>query len=226
MGWAMTDFLRSTHAIPRLFLAPIAIVLCCACVHASKKPLKDPVVIIAGGGGSLPLGNLFQIISPSGTSPLNLLGGSACVVAGLSIPDCIFQNGTSSTWTSLTFSISPGNQKGPFSCLALLYFSKCSFKSDGSSVTFSGGTGIGPGHDFLFSVLLWAPETIFAGTAEDLSDSAALRSPPSDKAQESPRGPSSMPSLADSQAALVDWRELRPADEPASSPQDRTWPIP
>ena len=218
----MTRFLHSARVAPRLVLVAAAFLLGCACVHASKRPLKDPVVIVAGGGGSLPLGNLFQIISPSGTSPLNLLGGSACVVAGLSIPDCIFQNGTSATWTSLTFSISPANQQGPFTCLALLYFSKCSFNSDGTSVTFSGGTGIGAGHDFLFAVLLWAPQTIFSGTAEnqsdeESSDSPALRLPPSDKAQESPPGQSTIPLFLDGQAALADWRRLRPAEEAVPS---------
>ena len=189
-------------------LTVTTVILCCACARAAGKPIRDPQVIIAGGGGSFPVGNIFQILSPSGTSPINLQGGSPCVILGLAVPDCIFQNSTSSTWTALTFSISPGRQIGPFICLALAYFSKCSFNKAGTSVTFSGGTGIGAGEDFLVEVVLWLPGTTFAGTATESADSA-LRAP----RRSSPELRSQQSTFAlflDGHVPLEDWRRFRP----------------
>jgi hypothetical protein len=189
--------------------AAATVILCCACARAARKPVKDPQVIIAGGGGSLPLGNVFQIVSPSGTSPLNLSGGSPCVLAGLQIPDCVFQNSTNSTWTTLTFSISPGNQTGPFLCTPLAFFSKCSFNKTGTSVTFSGGTGIRAGQDFLVVVILWLPGTTFAGSATESYDSelrAPRRRAPARRSE-----PSTITLFLDGHAALMDWERLRTA---------------
>lgn len=186
------------------------IIFRCACAQAAREPGHDPQVIIAGGGGSFPVGNIFQILSPSGTSPLNLLGGSACVILGIQIPDCIFQNGTTSTWSSLTFSISPGHQIGPFVCLALAYFSKCSFNKMGTSVTFSDGQGIAPGEDFLVVVLLWLPETTFAGTATESDDSAARV--PIRRAQPRYSERSTLTLFLNCQPALMEGRRLRTAD--------------
>jgi len=143
-------------------------VTCCAAAHADSIPIHDPEVIMAGGSGSLPVGSAFSFTSPSGTSPISLLGGSPCLVAGIiSVPDCIFKNATKSTWTSLSFDISPGNQIGPFVCTALDYFANCSFNSSGTQVTFSGGPGIGAGDDFLVEVIAWLPNTQFEGRAKD-----------------------------------------------------------
>jgi hypothetical protein len=189
-------------------LAGTTVTLCCACAQAARKPIKDPQVIVAGGGGSFPVGDVFQIVSPSGTSPINLSGGSPCAVAGVQIPDCIFQNSTDFTWSALTFSISPGNQRGPFTCLALAYFSKCSFNKAGTSVTFSGGTGIGAGDDFLVEVILWRPGTTFAGSATESGDSA-LRSPWRVPARRSE--PATIALFLDGHAARTDWRRLRTA---------------
>jgi hypothetical protein len=192
-----------------VILAGATVTLCSACAQAARRPIKDPQVIVAGGGGSFPVGKVFQIVSPSGTSPINLLGGSPCVVAGLQIPDCIFQNGTASRWSALTFSISPGNQIGPFTCLALAYFSKCSFNKSGTRVTFSGGAGIGAGQDFLVVVVLWLPGTTFAGSATESGDSA-LRVP-SPRAPARRSEPSTIALFLEGHAALTDWRRLRTA---------------
>jgi hypothetical protein len=192
-----------------VLLAGATVLLGAACAQPARMPTRDPQVIIAGGGGSFPVGNLFQILSPSGTSPIKLSGGSPCVVAGVSIPDCIFQNSTSATWSALTFSISPGHQKGPFTCLALAYFSKCSFNKTGTSVTFSGGTGIAAGQDFLVEVILWPPGTTFAGSATESGDSglrAPRRSAPTPHSQQS-----TVALFLDGHAALADWRRLRTA---------------
>jgi hypothetical protein len=150
-----------------LLLSGILVVSCAAAL-ADSIPIGDPEVIIAGGNGSLPVGNTFSFISPSGTSPISLLRGSPCLVLGtISVPDCIFKNATSSTWASLSFDISPGNQIGPFVCIALDYFANCLFNSSGTQVTFSGGPGISAGDDFLVEVVVWLPNTQFNGQAQD-----------------------------------------------------------
>jgi len=96
---------------------------CCAATRGDPTRRRgDPEVIIAGGKGSFPVGSAFSIVSPSGTSPINLSGGSPCLVAGISVPDCVFQNVSDSTWSA--FAISPTGQKGPFSCSALAYFTQ------------------------------------------------------------------------------------------------------
>jgi hypothetical protein len=144
------------------------LVTCCAAARADSIPIGDPEVIIGGGNGSLPVNASFSFISPTGTSPISLPGGSPCLVLGIiSLPDCIVQNGTSSTWTSLSFDISPRGQIGPFVCVALDYFSNCSFNRSGTQVTFSGGSGIGAGDDFLVEVVAWLPNTQFDGRAQD-----------------------------------------------------------
>ncbi len=143
-------------------------VMSCAAARADSIRPHDPEVIIGGGKGSLPVGSTFSFISPSGTSPITLSGGSPCLVGGIiSVPDCIFKNATSSTWTGLRFTMSPKGQIGPFVCVALDYFSTCSFNSTGTRVTFSGGPGIGGGDDFLVEVILWLPDTQFSGQAQD-----------------------------------------------------------
>src|ERR1019366_5829741 len=60
------------------------------------------------GGGGPPeshIGGLsFSFISPSGSSP----GNSACVIAGVNDAVCDFVNVSGQTWSTLTFTISPG----------------------------------------------------------------------------------------------------------------------
>jgi hypothetical protein len=144
------------------------IVVSCAAARADSIRPHDPEIIMGGGNGSFPVGSIFSFISPSGTSPITLSGGSPCLVGGIiSVPDCIFKNSTSSTWTGLSFTITPDGQIGPFVCVTLDYFSTCSFNSAGTRVTFSRGPGIGAGDDFLVEVVLWLPDTQFSGHAQD-----------------------------------------------------------
>ncbi len=139
------------------------VLLCCSWAHASTSSIKDPQVIIAGGSGSFPVGSEFSFISPSGTSPVSLPGGSPCVVSGISVPLCLFQNASHFGWGTLTFTISPGGQTGSFSCTALAYFTGCSFNETGTRVIFFGGTGIAAGHDFVVEVIGWAAGSTFEG---------------------------------------------------------------
>ena len=154
------------------------IVACCAATPAdSIRRRSDPEVIIAGGKGTIPVGSVFSFISPSGTSPINLSGGSPCMVGVIAVLDCIFGNATGSTWTSLTFTITPNGQIGPLLCVTLAYFTKCSFNADGTQVTFSGGPGIPAGNDFLVEVLLWRPKTQFSGSAQESGQLVFRRQP-------------------------------------------------
>lgn len=198
----------------RFVMWGMAMALFCAGARAAGPPVKDPIIIIAGGGGgaSYPLSSqIFKILSPSGTSPLNLLGGSACQILGISVPLCLFSNATSSTWKKLAFNITPGNQIGPFTCLALGYFSTCSFSNNNSRVTFSGGSGVGAGEVFLFSVVLWLPRTTFAGLATLAASPDAVLAAPIRPAQAPPSQKSTMGLFLEGHAAFEDWRRLRTA---------------
>lgn len=149
----------------------VTLLLCCAWAQAAGTNAKDPIIIIAGGGDvasssdGFPLGSVFSILSPTGTSPLSLLGGSACNVLGIELPLCLFSNGTDFTWTSVTFSVTPGLQPPGLICLALGYFSQCKFTDNNHQVVFSGGSGLPSGDIFLFAVVGWDLNTTFAGQA-------------------------------------------------------------
>jgi hypothetical protein len=159
----------------------VAALLCCMAGRAAAVNAKDPIIIIAGDDdvtGGYPLGSSFSILSPTGSSPLHLLGGSPCVVLGIELPLCLFSNGTDFTWTTLSFSIAPGHQTGPFTCLALAYFSQCRFSDENRKVAFVGGKGIAAGDVFLFAVVSWLPNTTFSGEAtgsESISGGASWR---------------------------------------------------
>jgi hypothetical protein len=188
------------------------LLVCAVCAQAAKKPIKDPQVIIAGGTGSLPVGSLFSFISPSGTSPITLLNGSPCLVGLTQLLDCIFKNGTDSRWSSLTLTITPGGQTGPFTCLALAYFSGCFFNSDGTQLTFFGGRGLPAGGDFLIAVLLWQPGTTFSIQATLAgSDGPVLKR----KSTYDPLPPKSEPPsvtlFLKGHVAWDQWRRLQPA---------------
>ena len=173
----------------------IALFLSCSGARATSDNSGDPIIVIAGGGDAVPgfpLGNSFSILSPSGTSPLNLPGGSACEVSGIELPLCLFSNGTEATWTTLTFLIAPGSQTGVFTCLALAYFSKCRFSDHNQSVVFAGGQGIASGDTFLFAVVSWLPNTTFSGKATRAESGARLSRP----LLHSALGPRPEPSLA------------------------------
>jgi hypothetical protein len=154
------------------------VLACCPAARSDSIPAGDPEVIMAGGKGSLPVGSIFSFVSPTGTSPITLFGGSPCVVGLIAVLDCVFQNASGSTWSSLTFDISPSGQIPPFTCLSLAYFTNCTFNSTGNQVTFSGGPGIGVRQDFTVEVLLWFPETQFSGKAQP--------DPPADPTPEPP----------------------------------------
>src|SRR5437016_5217690 len=184
---------------------------CAACAQAAKKPINDPQVIIAGGTGSLPVRSLFSFISPTGTSPITLLDGSPCLVGLTQLLDCIFKNGTDSNWSSLTLTMSPGGQRGPFTCLALAYFSGCFFNSDGTQLTFFGGRGLRAGADFLIVVLLWQPGTTFTVKATlGGSNGPVLRR----KSTYDPLLPKSEPPsltlFLNGHVARAQWRRLQP----------------
>jgi len=163
-----------------------------ASAHGAARPAKDPQVIIANGKGSFAVGSVFSVFSPTGTSPISLPHGSPCVLGIFEVLDCVFTNASGFKWSSLSFTISPANQIGPFTCLALAYFSTCSFNEQGTQVVFSGGSGLGPGADFLLVVLLWFPRTTFSATATRANSSRTALEP---SARSSP-GPGSDPAPA------------------------------
>jgi hypothetical protein len=202
------------------------VLFCCTGAGAATRPAKDPEVIIAGGGDSamggggssaFPLGSVFSILSPSGTSPINLHNGTPCEVAGIQIPLCLFSNATDFTWTTLTLSITPVHQMGPFTCLPLLYFAHCAFSDNNTKVTFSGGTGIPVGDVFLFSVILWLPNTTFSGDATGAeASSGTVRRPLLPRAPAPRSEPSTAELFLDGHVALRDHCRLRVvADSPA-----------
>lgn len=183
------------------------VALCSGWAHGATTPIKDPQVIIAGGDGSFPVGSSFSFISPSGTSPISLPDGSPCLVGQVSVLDCLFANASGFNWSSLTFSISPGGQKGPFSCSALAYFAGCSFNEAGTKVTFFGGNGIAAGKDFVVAVIGWSPGTTFDGEAkgQEASGTAFKATVQYTPASE----PRTAAVFLNGQVALVRWERLR-----------------
>jgi len=200
----------------------IAVLLFCTQVRASSAGARDPIIIIAGdddvmraSSSSFPLGGTFSILSPTGTSPLSLLGGSPCVVLGIELPLCLFSNGTDFTWTSLTFTIAPSPQLPPFTCLALAYFSRCRFSSRNKQVTFSGGSGLPAGGVFVFTVVGWDPNTTFAGKATGAgNDGATLRRLLSPRVPARRSQPSTAEAILDGQVPLRDHWTLRGLVDP------------
>jgi hypothetical protein len=108
--------------------------------------------------------------------------------------------------------MSPGGQIGPFTCLALAYFSGCFFNSDGTQLTFFGGTGLPAGNDFLIAVLLWKPGTKFtiAATPADPERAQLKRKPSHEK---SPPGsqPTDLAEFLHGHVPCPQWRRLEPA---------------
>jgi hypothetical protein len=202
----------------------LVVLFCCTVVRAYSANKKDPIIIIAGAddvsrasNSSFPLGSVFSILSPTGTSPLNLLGGSPCVVLGIELPLCLFSNGTDFTWTSLTFSITPSPQSPPFTCLALGYFSNCSFSDQDTQVTFSGGSGLAAGDVFLFAVVGWDVNSTFAGEASG-SDyySGTLSRPVLPEAPAQRSQPSSAEIFRGGQVAVRNHHEMIPESDSAT----------
>lgn len=126
----------------------------------------DPSIIIRGGGGSFGLtGSTFTIGTVNGTSPAE----SPCFVGDTQVADCVFQNATGSGWSTLVFVVNFSSPPvGIFACgFEFDIFSSCSVDVTATSATytFSGGTGIRAGQEFVFDVLGWAAGTTFDGTA-------------------------------------------------------------
>jgi hypothetical protein len=197
----------------------IAVLFSCTIVRALSANHKDPIIVIAGdddvsraSDSSFPLGSVFSILSPTGTSPLDLLGGSPCVILGIELPLCLFSNGTDFTWTTLTFSITPSPQSPPFTCLALAYFSNCSFSDENATVTFSGGSGLPMRAVFLFAVVGWDANTTFAGNASGSDPYSGTLTRPLLPEAPAPRSyPSSREIFLNGQTILRDHDELRVA---------------
>jgi hypothetical protein len=144
----------------RFILLSLGILCLSVPAWADQVPGTDPRVIIGGGKGSLSVGDTFLFSSATGSSPAT----SPCVVNGVPENDCVFQNGTSSTFTTLSLDIDetlpPGSEVdcgvvvgGPFTA--------CTFEADadGYFFTFSGGPGVAPGGDFMITLDSWNPNT-------------------------------------------------------------------
>ncbi len=141
--------------------------------------MGDPKIVIGGNGGqpflnTVTVGNNFSFLSPSGTSP----GTSPCIVEGeIQDNDCSFINGTSSTWSSLVFKITP--VQGNLSCDGGTFFLQCSVNDQLGIITFDMcnsdgcGTGIGPGAFFTTSVEGFLQDSNFDVTATSLTPEPA-----------------------------------------------------
>jgi hypothetical protein len=154
----------------RLSLLTVGILFLSAPAWSDQVPVNDPRIIIGSGSGSLPVGFTFLFGSASGSSPAT----SPCVVNGISEPDCVFQNSTNSTFTSLSFDIDevlpPGSMLncgipvgGPFSTCSI------GADSDGFFATFTGGPGVIPAGDFSITVDGWNPGSDFGVGANGMS---------------------------------------------------------
>jgi hypothetical protein len=148
--------------ILRVMVSCLGVLLLSAPAWADQTPGSDPRVIVGGGMGSLPVGATFIFSSATGSSPAT----SPCVVNGIAEPDCVFQNDTTSAFTSLSFDIDevlpPGSELG---CGVLIGgpFSECTIApdSDGYLATFTGGPGVSPLGDFSVTVEGWNPNSNF-----------------------------------------------------------------
>jgi len=158
----------------RVALLGLGILFVTTPAWAGQLPGTDPRIIIGPGSGSLPIGSTFIFDSPTGSSPVTLPDGSPCIVNNIPEPDCVFQNSTSVTFSSLTFDINtvlpPGSELG---CSVIIGgpFTNCSFgpDSDGYFFTFTGGPGVAPEGDFAVSVEGWNPNSNFGVGANGIT---------------------------------------------------------
>lgn len=154
----------------RLILVALGILLLSAPAWADSAPVGDPRVIIGGGMGSLPVGFTFLFGSPSGSSPAT----SPCTVGNVSVPDCVFQNSTSTTFTSLTLDADVSLPQGAeLECGITIGgpFTACSINTDADGVfaTFTGGPGVLASGDFSVTVDGWNPDTDFGVGANGMT---------------------------------------------------------
>lgn len=154
--------------VKRLLLLAACVLALAGLSFASS--LNDPKIIV-GGGGSAPFpdtvtvtGNTFSF-DTTGASP-------PCTVNNISDPDCSFINGNNYTWTTLTFFITP--VQGGLSCDGGFFFANCSVNDQLGIVTFSGGSGIGPGGFFQMITTGFENPTGFAGQANGVPEPASL----------------------------------------------------
>jgi hypothetical protein len=124
--------------------------------------MGDPSEI---GGGGPPVshigGSLFSFLSSTGTSP----GTSACVINGVNDSVCDFVNVSGQTWSSLVWTILPGEPLT--SCQFTIGFTNCVVNQQGdattpSIITFFGGAGILNTQAFGVAAVGWAPNTSFS----------------------------------------------------------------
>lgn len=146
----------------RVGLLALGVLCLTAMAWADQVPGNDPRIIIGNGSGSLPVGSTFIFGSATGSSPAT----SPCVVNGIPEADCVFQNSTNSTFTSLTFDIDTVLPPGSVLDCGIAVggpFSTCSIgaDSDGYLATFTGGPGVLPAGDFSITVDGWNPDTDF-----------------------------------------------------------------
>ena len=146
----------------RLMVLGLGVFLLSAPAWSDQVPGNDPRIIIGNGSGSLPVGSTFLFGSPTGSSPAT----SPCVVNGIPEADCVFQNATNSTFTSLTFDIDTTLPPGSVLDCGIAIggpFNNCSIgaDADGYLATFTGGPGVLAAGDFSVTVDGWNPGTDF-----------------------------------------------------------------
>ena len=144
----------------RIAVFGLFVVMCAAPAHGDSIKPGDPTIKQGGGDPASPtpiISPAFYILSPTGTSPKSLPGGSACelfqsiggvvVMTGTS-PTCLFENvinpsGVGQNITSLVFDVlNPG---GMVTCKLIntINFKTCTtgpFDDGGAMVTFSNGS--------------------------------------------------------------------------------------
>jgi hypothetical protein len=146
----------------RVILLSLGVLLLSAPAWADRVPGTDPRIIIGSGSGSLPVGFTFLFGSATGSSPST----SPCVVNGIPEADCVFQNSTNTTFSSLSFDIDETLPPGSTLDCGIAVggpFSTCSIGADGDGylATFTGGPGVIPSGDFSITVEGWNPDTDF-----------------------------------------------------------------
>ena len=181
----------------KLVLLSAGILLLTAPAWADQLPGTDPRVIIGSGMGSQPEGFTFLFGSPSGCSPATNPNcpppqlPSPCTVGTLSVPDCVFQNSTTTTFTGLTFDVDAAPPVGSTVGCGIAIggpFLACTIgpDSDGFVATFTEcsaggqcGSGVLPGGDFSIEVEGWNPDTDFGVGANGMTppDSGATPEP-------------------------------------------------
>jgi PEP-CTERM motif len=124
----------------------------------------DPSLKLAGAphDGYVVTGNSWDFTTSTGS-------GNPCTVGTNNDANCVFTNGSGTTWSSLIFSIT-GNGNSPATCsVSFKGFSTCGSNDSGNVITYSSGSGISagefPGDDFQVVLRGWSPGTNFSVNA-------------------------------------------------------------